>query len=81
MGSSGPFLFVARGLSFARSRMQLWALVLPHLSDAYPSSWSGPLRQQSSVLNLVAAEEKYQIPSAKSSAELARRKRFLPQEA
>ena len=34
----------------------------------------------SSVLNPLAAEEKYQIPSAKASAELARHESFLPQE-
>ena len=41
----------------------------------------GQANQLSSVLNPAAAEEKYQVPSAKASAELVQHERFLPQEA
>ena len=45
--------------------------------------WFHPVRDlhSSSVLNPAAAKEKYQIPSAKASAELAQHENFLPQEA
>ena len=55
-------------------------------SDTYltPTIEIGQIRQLSSVLNPVAAQEKYQIPSRKgfrgACAELARHERFLPQE-